>query len=518
MQSNKINFIIIGIAIFSFLLVVSAARTKSLTYDEPTYIVSGYSYIDNKEIKLNPEAPPFLQVLVAFPLKFLNLKSPDYSHPNYAAERQIAFAQMFFESNGDKLSDITFLSRLPVQLLFALLVVMAGLFVKTLSGPLPAIAASVLVGLSPNLIAHSQLATTDLGCTVLMFISVYTFYLAIRSEDYKCWVICGLVTGLALLSKFTALLLVPIFFIFVLYEILLNGRNKRILLRGLILLVFFILLVICIGYGFKPWLYLYGVSKIYDVGKIDYQQYLFGNVFSKPIWYYYFAAFLVKTPVSTLLLLLISVYITLRYRLDKDAIVYFLIPVGIIMFVCCFDLTNLGLRRILPIYPFLLSYVSVAYFYINPNKLKVILFNTLLVWNIITTLIAYPDYISYFNILAGGASNGPNLLEDSNIDWGQDLPALVEWQKNNYPEETINLMYFGSMNPSLYGLSYRLIPRNELINPRNGIYAISVHYLIYTRKLAYWNKANLDWLKFYEPIGYAGNSIYIYQFTDKPGH
>tara|TARA_R110000782_G_scaffold17576_13_gene48996 strand:- start:146 stop:1702 length:1557 start_codon:yes stop_codon:yes gene_type:complete len=516
MQSKKINFIIIGAAIFSFLLLVSAAKTKSLTYDEPTFIASGYSYLDHKEIKLNPEAPPFLQALVAFPLKFLNLKSPDYSHSNYAAERQIAFAQMFLEHNRDKLGDITFLSRMPVHLLFFMLVIMVGFFVKTQAGALPAIAASALVALSPNLIAHGQLATTDFGCAVFMFISVYTFYLAIRSNGYKRWLICGLVTGLALLSKFTALLLAPIFFTFVLYEILLNDRNKTEVFRGLLLLVFIILLVICVGYGFKPWLYLYGISKIYNVGKIDYQQYLFGNVFSEPVWYYYFAAFLVKTPVSTLLLIIFSVYETLRLRPDRDTVVYFLTPVGITMFVCCFDLTNLGLRRILPVYPFLLSYVSIVYFYSKPNRLKTIIFAALLTSNIIVTLIAYPHYISYFNIPAGGAINGPNLLDDSNIDWGQDLLALAEWQKYNSPEEPINLMYFGSMNPELYGLYFRPMPRHELIKPSKGIYAISTHYLIYTRKLAYWNNKHIDWLKLYEPIDYVGNSIYIYQFSHKP--
>jgi dolichyl-phosphate-mannose-protein mannosyltransferase len=515
MQSKKINLIIICLAIFSFILANSAARTKSLTYDEPTFIVSGYSYLDNKEITLNPEAPPFLQVLIALPLKFLNLQSPDYSHADYKVGKEIAFANVFINNNKDKLGEISFWSRLPVQLLLALLVIMTGLFVSSLAGSVPAMAASALVALSPNLIAHGQLATTDLGCTVFMFISVYIFYIAIRAGNYKYWGLCGLMTGIALLSKYTALLLVPIFLIFTLYEIIFNKRCKAALFRGLALLAFFVLLILCVGYGFRPWLYLQGLSQLYG-DHIDYQHYLFGKIFAEPVWYYYFAALFVKTPVSTLLLIIISVYVTLRYRPNRDVVVYLLIPAGIIMFICCFDRTNLGLRRILPAYPFLLSYISFAYFYPKSGKLKIVLFNILLAWNVAAVISVYPHYISYFNVLAGGARNGPEFLDNSSIDWGQDLPALVEWQNNNFPDEPVNLMYFGTINPELYGLYFRFIPRDELINPLNGIYAISTHYLIYTRKLAYWNQANFDWLELYDPIGYAGNSIYIYQFTDKP--
>jgi dolichyl-phosphate-mannose-protein mannosyltransferase len=517
MQPKKIHFIIVGLAAFSFLLVFLASSTKSLTYDEPTFITSGYSYLENKEIKLNPEAPPFLQVLVALPLKFLNLKSPNYSSELYNSDKQIEFSQMFLVDNRNKFGEISFWSRFPIWLLFAFLVLVVGVFINTIAGSTAAIVASTLVAFSPNLIAHGQLATTDLGCTLFMYISVYTFYLAIRSENYKYWVICGVFTGIALLSKYTALLLAPIFFTFIIYESLCKNRNKAVLFRGVIILILSTLIIMCLGFGFKPELYLDGLSQIYK-GHIDYQHYLFSKIFAEPVWYYYLAALLVKTPISTLLLIIISTYVTLRYRPDRDIVVYLLIPIGVIMFVCCFDKTNIGLRRILPIYPFLLSYISATYFYLKPEKLKKVLIYFLLAWNVATVLWVYPNYISYFNLLTGGARNGPDMLDNSSLDWGQDLPALVDWQKNNFPDEPINLLYFGSMNPELYGLKFRFIPREELIKPRNGIYAISTHYLIYTRKLAYWNEANLDWLKLYNPIGYAGNSIYIYKFTDRPSY
>jgi 4-amino-4-deoxy-L-arabinose transferase-like glycosyltransferase len=515
MRSKKIYFIIIGIALVSFFLVHSAARTKSLTWDEPSFIVSGYSYLDNKEFKLSPDNPPLMLVLSALPLKFLDLLPPDYSHEDYRSNSRVQFSNLFFENNISKFDEMTILSRLPVHLLFALLVIMTGLFVNIIAGSIPAIIAAVLVGFSPTLLAHGQLATTDFGCTVFMFISVYTFYLAIRAENNKRWVICGVVTGIAFLSKFTALLLVPIFIIFALYEIIFNKKSTNILFRGIIILVFFILLVLCLGYKFTPWLYVSGISQIYVRNNPDSYYYLFGNILDRAVWYYYFAAFIAKTPVSTLLLLTITTYVSVRNKLDRDIIIYFLVPAGVIMFVCTFDTHNLGIRRVLPMYPFLFSFISCTYNHINSEFFKKTIFSIFLAWNIIATIIAYPHYISFFNIVVGGSSNGPNLLEDSNLDWGQDLPALVEWQKNNYSDEPINIAYFGTINPRLYGLTFRQISEEELLNPRNGIYAISAHYLIYTRKAAFLTNEKIDWLELYEPIGHAGNSIYIYQFNDK---
>ena len=35
-----------------------SARQKSLTWDEPVFIASGYTYLTRNDFRLNPEAPP----------------------------------------------------------------------------------------------------------------------------------------------------------------------------------------------------------------------------------------------------------------------------------------------------------------------------------------------------------------------------------------------------------------------------------------------------------------------------
>ena len=76
-----------------------------------------------------------------------------------------------------------------------------------------------------------------------------------------------------------------------------------------------------------------------------------------------------------------------------------------------------------------------------------------------TSLLAWPDYIPYFNALAGGSPNGWKYLADSNVDWGQDLPRLARYLRE-HGEQDVKLAYFGSGRPEYYGIraSYFTIP------------------------------------------------------------
>ena len=54
---------------------------------------------------------------------------------------------------------------------------------------------------------------------------------------------------------------------------------------------------------------------------------------------------------------------------------------------------------------------------------------------LISTIISFPHYLSYYNILAGGTDNGYKIATDSNYDWGQDIKRLGKWVRNNNVEK-----------------------------------------------------------------------------------
>ena len=132
---------------------------------------------------------------------------------------------------------------------------------------------------------------------------------------------------------------------------------------------------------------------------------------------------------------------------------------------------------------------------------------------VVEAALAHPHHLAYLNPLAGGTRNGPYVFDDSNVDWGQDLPALARWQRaHQRPDETLELYYFGSAVPAAYGVEARPFALEHVEDPPPGLYAISAHYLVFFRKLAALRGLDSDWLTKYEPIDRAGSSTWLYRF------
>nr|MBP7017669.1 hypothetical protein [Smithella sp.] len=143
----------------------------------------------------------------------------------------------------------------------------------------------------------------------------------------------------------------------------------------------------------------------------------------------------------------------------------------------------------------------------------------LMILYILSALAAYPNYLSYFNIAAGGSRNGSHWLMDSNLDWGQSLPALKKYMdKNNI--DKIKLGYFGRVDPEIYGIDYSLAEQK----PTQGIYAISINFLVgrpyyllkeNTHELLYIDINYYDQYRYLEPSAVVGHSIYIFDLRNK---
>ncbi len=96
------------LALVFVFLAASSATNKSLTWDEPTFITSGYTYLDRSDFRLNPEAPPLMQKLVALPIWLGEFEAPDYDHRHWKTPQQVAFARDHLRRNGDHLTDLAF--------------------------------------------------------------------------------------------------------------------------------------------------------------------------------------------------------------------------------------------------------------------------------------------------------------------------------------------------------------------------------------------------------------------------
>lgn len=510
----RFHLIIVVLGILFFIQGYLSQNSKSLTWDEPVFLASGYTYLTRNDFRLNPEAPPLMQQLAALPLLFLDLNVPGRNDPSWRTGDHFGFARSFIDMNANRIETITTLARLPILIIGAAFIVLFGSWGFKLFGPWPALGATTLAACSPNLLAHARLSTTDFGCAALMFAAVYACWAALDNGRRRAWAICGLTTGLALLTKYTALLLGPIIVILALMHIHRNPGTTLRIFAGLTVAAIVSILIVCAGYNlsFNPLLYLSGLKRVYSTGAPGYQYYLLGETSQSPWWYYHLITFFLKTPVPILILICTAAAAFLIRTEDRASASFLIVPAMVMMFVACFDQTNLGFRRILPAVPFLLLLTGLVPTAFRSRVAKRV-YPALVLLSVGTSASAFPHYLSYFNEIAGGPDRGPFLLDDSNVDWGQDLPALAQWQKNHSEVGRLKLMYFGNVRPEHYGIRSIPIPEQDIRFPRPGYYAISAHNLAWLRKTKARTGEDIDWLSKYEPVFRAGNSIYVYQFS-----
>jgi 4-amino-4-deoxy-L-arabinose transferase-like glycosyltransferase len=379
----------------------------------------------------------------------------------------------------------------------------------------PALVGTAVAAFSPDLMAHAGLATEDVVCAATMFAAVATFERAARGRRPRDWALCGAATGLALLAKYTSLLLLPAY---VLSFAWLRRRTRPVASMREAAVAFGIVagvaaVVVGAGYNFSFDLghYVRGLRGLYGDLSGTYYHYLLGRI-SETAWpHYHVVAFLLKTPLPILALMGWAAVRGATDRPRRDAVVLLLVPPALIFTASLFDHANFGVRRVLPAFPFLFAFTSLAAAGETRRHARLAL-ALLVLWCGVEAARAFPHPLSYFHQAAGGVERGPYLLDDSNLDWGQDLPALARWQSEHPEARPLRLSYFGTADPAAWGVEAVEMSREEVDRPGSGWYAVSAHQLVYFRKLRLLRGQGVDWLESFEPVARAGGSIWIYRF------
>ena len=272
--------------------------------------------------------------------------------------------------------------------------------------------------------------------------------------------------------------------------------------------------------------YISGFMKLVGHNYGGHTSYLLGEYSEFGWWYYFPVAFLAKTPVSILWLLftgiILVIWQTIKQLREKKSIKYIIskvqlhwiflvIPPLLYFLLSLTSNLNLGLRYILVIYPFIFVISGLVFRKgIKNNKIAVkLLTTTLLIFYVTSSLLIYPHYLAYFNEVVGGPDNGPKILTDSNIDWGQDVKKLKKYLiKDNI--EFVCMSYFGQANLEYYKIDYRYLPDNNKyqgLEKINCVVAISVTSL--------WSQeGEFSWLRELNPDKKIGYSIYIYDLRN----
>lgn len=287
--------------------------------------------------------------------------------------------------------------------------------------------------------------------------------------------------------------------------------------------------------------YLFGVLMVMQRAAGGNTAYFLGTVSAKGTPLYFPLLYLLKEPLAFHLLTLIAIIFAIsniikakeknlkvvaEWMRDNFAITASMIFIAIYFIQAMTSKLNIGVRHILPIFPFLYFLVArqiirwtktfsidepqnffqqiknIYHTYIKSLEKYSLVF-LLLCWMFLSTIAAFPYYLSYYNILGGGISNGYKIAVDSNYDWGQDLKRLKKFVEDN-KIESIAIDYFGGGNPKYY-FGDKFVPwqgeKGELAN--GGWLAVSATFL---------QGGSYTWLKDKKPVARAGTSIFIYKF------
>ncbi len=515
------------IAVFVICGFVSLSM-DSATFDETAHVGAGVSYLETGDFRLNPEHPPLAKVIAAALLVAVDRGGGDYGSPSWTgtrasdgdARRSHASEWWFgFELLNGPAGSVErrdpaarlVPARCAILGLGAILALVVYAWARELFGPSAGLYALALAVTCPTLLAHARLVTTDLPAALGFTGTIWLTWRWLTAPSWRRAAVAGAALGAALLFKFSCALLAPLIVVLAAIAVFSGRLSARRAAAGIALIALISYAALWAGYGFRvaaspdpgyvlPWetfvgegrpsaavlfawehallpeAYLYGFAyaKVESVNRVSF---LDGEL-SVIGWYRYFPeAFLLKTPLAFLALAIGAIAAGIRRTRVRSFDGWCVaLPLLVFAAIAIASRFNIGHRHLTPLYPFLCVAIAPAAGWLEERGPKAIAVAILSGSCFVSFALASPGYLSYFNVLGGGARGGSAHLVDSNLDWGQDLGRLKGWMARNGVAE-IDLAYFGTADPLAYRIAFRKVamfldfyPEREVVRPEPGRY------------------------------------------------
>ncbi len=500
-----------------FIFGVLTARALSVTHDEYWHLPVGILNLRTWRFDYEPLNPPLTRLVSA---TVVSLAEPGtYQGPVPVSADATTYGLHFLRMMGDQHQSCYFWGRAS-NLTFSLF---TGLILAIWSwqwwGRAVACLATILWCTEPTVLAHASLITPDSGLTCLTCAVWFALWRYFQHPTLRWAILCGLLLGLAQLTKFTAIILVPLVCLTWAMWWAWHRRNlthnstssdTRALWHPCVMLGL-CLLLINLGYGgegicstlnqiqpksrtVNSWLqrmpilgripvplpksYLVGLDAQKHVMESQHPVYLDGRWSETGFRFYFLWALWYKLPhVWQILCVLAAARFALcrKEKPTRRQLAFIGIPLLVLLSVASLSGMQLGVRYVLPIYPFLCLLAAATF---APTSHLVVRRWQSRLWIAVLVLAPlslrfHPQHLAYFNELAGGPAGGVEHLLDSNLDWGQDLLALKSYVEKHAVQRW-GIAYFGSLPPGELGLHYDIPPGH---GPVPGWYAVSVNYV-----------------------------------------
>jgi len=514
------------------------ARTASQTFDEEAFYVSGVSYWRTGDYRLNPDHPPVVKLLWAIPVALRDDVPFDPDPDAWEHHDHWKVADGFLYDGPVDHFELLLAGRRVNIALAAILVALVSWWAYRLWGRGAGLLACALAATDPNLAAFAPLLSMDLGLALFSTAAAYFLWEYAEVDKPACFYLGGLCLGLALATKFTAVLTVGGLTAGVLLYIA-TGAHFTVPLRtlpytprervsaaiaALVRLGLVAAVVVAATYAGRHALqWPAGFKQQLVRGEYGQPHYFLDGEISSTGWWRYFADVLaIKTPPATLILAALSVAgLAFGRRLARRDVAFLLVPplvFGLAMAATRFDL---GWRLLLPAYPLLILLAARTATLVPRTGFSQTMGTAVLLGMVLwgaTEVRHLGRELSYANGLGATRGTLHERLGDSNIDWGQGLKAFKA-DLSGRGDPVVYLAYAGTARPEAYGIRYERLPTwgqfhdppADRVDPAGPVLvAVSVGNLQGT----YLQDPSLyHWLRPREPVSRTDGSIWVFDVT-----
>ena len=508
--------------------IVSTYTVFNHTGDEPHHIACGMQWLDQGVYRYEHLHPPLTRVMVAL-------------GPYLAGARSNGWDDFIVEGDtilyGGGHYDLRLaLSRAGNLPFFWLACWMVFLWGRRILGPAGAALSVLIFSMTPAVLAHAGFSTTDTGVTACFAAATYASVRLLEAPGLKSAAWLGVAMGLMVLSKFSALAFFPAAATAALASWMYSTRPAvakiarlfAVRLPWIGLAALLSLLIIWAGYRFSfgktvwipfrvPFPELYsGVKALLDLNTNGHGSYLLGELRSGG-WFAYFPVMIaVKLPLALLILAAVGLW---RRPVPQAGITWpFAFAVAIpaaILAVAMSSHINLGIRHILPAFPFFAIIAAAGALWLvqqgHRRNWALWAAGAATGWLVISSLAAHPDYLAYFNALAG---DEPERIVVDELDWGQDIKRLGQRLRElNAPSVT----FTPTLNISLVSHGFPPHQKSATDAPAPGWNAVEVGYWKRDRMgLMLERPGERTWPDFLKPTERVGRSILLYYVPPQP--
>jgi 4-amino-4-deoxy-L-arabinose transferase-like glycosyltransferase len=538
-STRTVQVLAVAFAALGTALAWTASSRMSVTVDEFQALPAGLAVLETGDFRFPKGTPVLSEVLPALPL-FLSgarvgapARDPELSSWGLSHEvmnRQgTAFLGLFPAAR--------FVSLLMLFLVFAL----TFGYSRRLYGERGALLSLGVACLCPNLLGHGALVTPDIYLAAATLAFLWALFELFERPSASIALSAGVALGAAAAMKFTGLVFFPLAILLAFH--IRPNPSRHIFTHFLPLVFFAALFTIHAAYAFRGSFALLGnfsfASHLFQslqarlpaslpvflpfhyVRALDeqlaepaYLAYFAGEFNKEGFFSYYLVAWLVKTPLATLLIALLAW--SSRWRADPRERHYLVFAATMFLFFSIGRHKNIGLRYLLFLFPLLAVWcgrIAANAGTLAGRVTRAHASAALLACLFFGTIIAWPDYLAYFSPAIGGGAAGHRYLLDSNLDWGQGLIELRSFLERNHVDR-ISLAYAGRVRPDLYGLNYENLGDAP---PKESVVAVSANLVwgrtYFVNGTNYWPKSPDVYAKWRdrEPWAVLGNTIYVYR-------